>query len=62
MDDRPDSRVSELLRQHGLEGPAFDVAAVAEGLSAIRAERRQLERLIENRDVEYATTFDPEWR
>lgn len=62
MDDRPDSRVSELLRQHGLEGPAFDVAAVAEGLAAAGADGRQLERLLESRDVEYATTFDPEWR
>ena len=62
MDERSESGVSEVLRRHGLEGPAFDVAAVAEGLEAVRAEGRQLERMLESRDVEYATTFDPEWR
>ena len=62
MDDRPESGISDVLKEHGLEGPAFDVAAVAEGLAALRAEGRQLERLLENRTVEYATTFDAEWR
>ena len=62
MDDRPDAGVSEILRQLGLEGPAFDVTAVAEGLAAARTDGRQLERFLETRDVEYATTFDPEWR
>ena len=62
MDDRPGSGISDVLSQHGLEGPAFDVAAVAEGMAALRAERRQLERLLEDRDVEYATMFDAEWR
>ena len=62
MDDRPYAPVSELLRRHGLEGPAFDVAAAADGLAAARADGRQLERLLEDRDLEYATTFDPEWR
>ena len=62
MDDHADSGVSELLRQHGLEGPAFDVAAIAEGLAALRVDRRQLDRLLENRAVEYATTFEPDWR
>ena len=62
MDDLTHSRVAELLRQSGLDGPAFDVAAVAEGLAAARADRRELERLLENRAVEYATTFEPEWR
>lgn len=62
MDDRPDSAVSKLLEQHGLEGPAFDVAAIAEGLAASRRDGRELDRLLEDRDVEYATIFEPEWR
>ncbi|MDE0170949.1 MAG: hypothetical protein OXS29_15820 [bacterium] len=62
MDDLTCSRVAELLRQSGLDGPAFDVAAVADGLAAARVDGRELERLLDNRDVEYATTFEPEWR
>jgi uncharacterized membrane protein len=62
MDDLTHSRVAEMLSQSGLDGPAFDVAAIAEGLAAAREDRMELERLLQSRTVEYATTFEPEWR
>ena len=62
MDDSPDSGISEILSQSGLAGPAFDKAAIAEGLAAMRGDLKELDRLLEGREAEYATTFEPEWR
>ena len=54
--------VSEALEQNGLEGPAFDVAALADGLAALREEGKELDRLLEGRVVGDVTAFDPGWR
>ena len=62
MDDHADYGLPEILEQHGLEGPAFDLSAIADGLAAWRGAARELDRLLEDQAVEYATTFEPEWR
>ena len=62
MDETPDPLVSEILRQNGLEGPAFDVAAIADGLAGWREAARELDRLLDGRAAADVTAFDPEWR
>lgn len=62
MDEVSDPGVAEVLRQNGLEGPAFDVAAIAEALAGWREASRELDRLLDGRAAADVTAFDPEWR
>ena len=62
MDDLTNSAVAEVLKQNGLVGPAFDVAAVADGLAGWREAGRELDRLLEVSTVDDPTAFEPGWR
>ena len=60
MDERPRD-LSETLRRNGLEGPAFDVAALAEDLAGWWSTGQELERLLEDQAIGDPTAFHPDW-
>ena len=62
MGDPAHPALAETLKRHGLDGPAFDVAAIAEELAGWQEAGTELDRLLENRPVGDPIAFEPGWR
>ena len=54
--------LGETLKQHGLDGAAFDVAAITDELAGWLRADADLDRLLEDHPVGDPTAFEPEWR
>ena len=63
-DPTPDA-VAEALSRHGLTGPAFDAAAIAETLAGWDEAGRVLDRLLSGHEIDAPaadpTSFSPKW-
>ena len=62
MDEPSRQTPAESLKQHGLDGPAFDVAVIAAELAGWMVAGRELDRLLRDRPVGDPTAFEPGWR
>ena len=54
--------LAERLKQNGLEGPAFDLAAIADGLAGWLDAGEDLSRLLDDHPIGDPTAFDPDWK